>query len=174
MSVKLKQYDGQNTSISDMAEACPRRKRKRKIICCLRKISLRLQKLVAGFWVWPQGATAFISLCFHLTDKKVLPQGWRHLSKNKQAHHLVFNKQLLFSDPSNRVNAMWISIHGKDSPPESFSYFPVISEANGKETSNEDHSRESTMLNLHIYHFRRLHQLFKFIAAVVDDIDNGY
>ena len=109
MSVKLKQYDGQNTSISDMAEACPRRKRKRKIICWLRKISLRLQKLVAGFWVWPQGATAFISLCFHLTDKKVLPQGWRHLSKNKQAHHLVFNKQLLFSDPSNRVNVDFYS-----------------------------------------------------------------
>ena len=79
-----------------------------------------------------------------------------------------------FCFPILPIASMWISIHGKDSPPESFSYFPVISEANGKETSNEDQSRESAMLNLHIYHFRRLHQLFKFIAAVVDDIDNGY
>ena len=68
---------------------------------------------------------------------------------------------------------MWISIHGKDSPLKSVSYFPVISEANGKETSNEDQSQESAMLNLHIYHFRRVHQLFKLIAAFVDDIDNG-
>ena len=63
----------------------------------------RLRRL-ASLWVWPQSLTAFISF-FLPSDKKVsytlLPQSWRHLSRNHKAHHSVF------------ANNLWASCCGK-------------------------------------------------------------
>ena len=60
----------------------------------------RLWRL-ARLWVWPQSLTAFISFVLP-SDKKalytLLPQSWRHLSRNHQAKLIIQSSQT-FSEP---------------------------------------------------------------------------